>query len=64
MSDQIHDCYTCVYKKNVPGNVHKSCTNTTANVEGHELGIRKGYFFWPFCFDPRWVVKCDGYEKK
>ena len=58
------DCKTCKYVRPVQGDVHKKCVNKNAHVEGAELGIKKGYFMWPFNFDPRWLVKCDGYVKR
>ena len=58
------NCKTCKFIQDVPGDAHKCCTNTNANVEGAELGIRNGYFDWPYNFSPWWLVKCDGYEKK
>ena|SRR3990167_3099699 len=31
-------------------------------VVGHHTGIRRGWFQWPFNFDPVWLQECDGYE--
>jgi hypothetical protein len=32
------------------------------HVVGDEHGIKKGWFGWPFNFDPTWLVECDGFE--
>lgn len=32
-------------------------------VQGHETGVRRGWFAWPVNFDPVWLVSCDGYEQ-
>lgn len=33
-------------------------------VIGDEHGIRRGWFGWPFNFDPTWLLACDGFEEK
>lgn len=33
-------------------------------VTAHAHGIAKGWFMWPFNFDPVWLVNCDGFEAK
>lgn len=57
-------CYHCTHVANVPGDVHKACNNARANVVGHPHGIKRGWFMWPFNFDPYWLESCDGYEMK
>lgn len=34
------------------------------NVTGNQHGIDHGWFYWPFNFDPRWLLSCDGFEAK
>lgn len=34
------------------------------NVKGNALGIRRGWFNWPFNFDPTWLQSCDGFDPK
>jgi hypothetical protein len=34
------------------------------NVKGDEYGISKGWFNWPYHFDPAWLEACDGFEQK
>ena len=33
-------------------------------IEGHEIGIRRGWFMWPANFDPIWLLKCNGFKEK
>lgn len=33
------------------------------NIKGNQHGIDKGWFNFPFNFDPVWLENCDGYEK-
>ncbi len=34
------------------------------NVTGSQHGIRKGWFNWPWNFDPVWLETCDGFEAR
>lgn len=60
-ADMSGKCYTCKYRKNIPGDCHSSCGNQLATVKADPYGIRKGWFFHPFNFDPIWLRYCDGY---
>lgn len=33
-------------------------------VTGKEHGIKKGWFNWPWNYDPVWLESCDGFQKK
>lgn len=33
-------------------------------IVGDEHGIKKGWFNWPFNYDPVWLENCDKFEKK
>ncbi len=56
------DCYTCKHRQSLPGDCHSACANGAARVKGKEHGIKHGWFFWPFNFDPIWLESCNGYE--
>lgn len=30
-------------------------------VKGNPTGIRRGWFNWPFNFDPVWLEECEGF---
>ena len=34
------------------------------NIRANPHGIKKGWFNFPFNFDPRWLENCDGFKKK
>ena len=38
--------------------------DTGLNIVGNPTGIRKGWFNWPFNFDPIWLENCDGFTPK
>lgn len=56
-------CYECKYRDSVPGDSHSCCRNKLAVVIGDEHGVKNGWFFHPFNFDPVWLRYCDGFEK-
>lgn len=57
-------CYNCKYRGCVPGDTHSCCNNSLAIAFGEEHGIRNGWFFHPFNFDPVWLRYCDEFEKE
>jgi len=57
------NCYECVHRKNLAGNCHIGCGNWKANVIGSDHAIQRGWFIWPFDFDPLWLISCTGFEK-
>ena len=60
-----NECYFCRFMQRVPGNAHIKCTNPDPEMEGHEHGKKKGWFFYPTLFDPVWKTKCcDNFEPK
>lgn len=34
------------------------------NVKGNATGIRRGWFIWPYNFDPVWLESCNGFTPK
>jgi len=34
------------------------------NIKANEHGVKKGWFNWPYNFDPVWLENCDGFENK
>lgn len=58
------DCYQCIHRRDLTGDCHSDCMNTTAKVTGHAHGIKKGWFQWPYNFDPTWLLTCDGFAPK
>ena len=56
------NCYKCVHRRELPGNAHSRCNNIKTKVVGNETGIRRGWFIWPFNFDPVWLMSCDGFS--
>lgn len=33
-------------------------------IQGNAHGIKKGWFNWPWNFDPVWLDSCSGFEPK
>lgn len=55
-------CHKCVHRRPVPFDCHSRCNNTKAHVRGSHHGILNGWFFWPFNFDPVWLLSCTGFS--
>ena len=70
MSDKPPDCYTCKYRREIPGDAHSECKHpsrlvgATLQVKGHRHGVRMGWFYWPINFDPVWLLECNGHTPK
>jgi hypothetical protein len=58
------DCYKCKYRKDLIGDAHSSCECKGAKVVGDKWGIKNGWFFHPFNFDPVWLESCDSFSPK
>jgi hypothetical protein len=57
------ECYSCIHKREVPGNSHIKCVKPDAEMTGHSHGIKKGWFMYPYLFDPTWKTKkCANFE--
>lgn len=46
------------------GRIAPMQANCKLNVEGHPTGVRRGWFNWPWNFDPHWLQSCDGFEEQ
>ena len=60
---KMTECCSCKNRRNIPGDCHLSCVKPDPNMTGNPHGIRNGWFFYPFNFDPTWKEKnCANYE--
>ena len=58
-----NECWTCQHRRAIPGDAHISCANPDPAMQGHRRGIDRGWFIYPFNFDPVWKEKeCANYE--
>lgn len=37
---------------------------TGLNIKANPNGVQRGWFNWPWNFDPVWLESCDGFEPK
>lgn len=59
------NCYKCVYRENIPGDAHSQCVPTpTTKVTANPHGVRNGWFFWPYNYDPVWLISCNSFKNK
>jgi hypothetical protein len=61
--NMLHECWSCKYKRTIPGNAHISCAKPDPNMSGLPYGIKNGWFEYPIIFDPIWKIKyCSNHE--
>lgn len=76
----MSDCYSCKWRKSVPGSAHSACghpsiknplamllkrsTPKELNIKANPHGIKSGWFDFPVDFDPAWLENCDGHTPK
>jgi hypothetical protein len=59
----MNECYSCVHRRNVPGDCHIACALPDPHMTGNAHGIERGWFFYPLLFDPTWKTKlCANWE--
>jgi len=59
------ECWTCLHRREVPGNAHIQCEKPDPDMTGNAHGISRGWFFYPALFDPTWkTALCRNYEAK
>ena len=57
------ECYDCKHRRSIPGDAHSNCSKPDRNMTGNPHGIKNGWFFYPFNFDPVWKTKlCSNFE--
>lgn len=59
------DCYKCTNRRTIPGNCHSECAKPDPEMKGNPHGIKNGWFFYPYNFDPIWMAKeCNNFTAK
>lgn len=59
------ECWQCKNKRAITGDAHISCAKPDPMMTGNKHGIRSGWFYYPFNFDPTWKTKmCANFEDK
>jgi hypothetical protein len=60
------DCYKCKFREKLIGDAHSQCTNKNPEIKiiGNLHGIKNGWFYWPFNYDPVWLESCNFFEEK
>ena len=65
------NCWKCKHRSLIPGSAHSRCLHPSAksvvtpvSEKGLSVKIARGWFNWPFKFDPGWLLECDGFEAR
>jgi hypothetical protein len=68
--DKKKTCYQCCFRGSVPGSAHSSCSfewsrNLENAPEGDSHGIKKGWWVFPWNYDPGWMIgQCKEFKQK
>lgn len=68
LSEQRNKCYECSHRGRVIGSAHSSCMAATIKGPTCKVptfdphGIKNGWAYWPYNFDPVWLLNCDRFE--
>lgn len=64
-------CYDCVFRRELTYSAHSECCNPQMMDEKEPMkvianphGIKNGWCFWPFNFDPIWINSCSHHSSK
>ena len=61
--NMMEECFSCIHRREIPGDAHTRCSKPDKNMTGNPHGIKRGWFFYPFNFDPVWKEKlCSNYQ--
>lgn len=61
----MNECCSCKGRRTIPGDCHTMCATPDASMTGSQHGIRNGWFYYPFNFDPIWkTAMCKNYVSK
>lgn len=61
--DKNKSCHGCAHVRSHPHTHHVLCAKPCATVTGSPHGIERGWFMYPFMFDPVWrTSECGNYE--
>lgn len=74
-SEIQEQCSKCGYRQEIPGDTHISCLFDWGKASykdrllhppsGDSHGIMKGWFNFPFNYDPVWMIEeCKGFSKE
>ncbi len=70
MSKKKKTCYQCKHRRMIPGDTHTQCvfqwnSKEQAIPEGDRYGIENGWWYFPFNFDPTWMIgECSEFDTK
>lgn len=62
-SDDPLDCLLAVFAGDGRADPIISKAASELGIKGNKHGILKGWFNWPWNFDPTWLENCNGFEE-
>ena len=68
MSEELNmrnECYSCKFKREIPGDEHIKCIKPVGKMKANPHGIKSGWFNYPYNFDPVWKEQlCENFEEE
>lgn len=61
------NCYECSKRRTIAGSCHSSCSfdfNGVKLPDKDPHGVKNGWCYFPFNFDPIWLGECEGFAAK
>lgn len=59
------NCYECRNRHAIAGDSHSYCGKPDLEMTGNQQAIQRGYFNYPYNYDPVWMTKeCSNFEPK
>jgi len=61
----MNECYQCKNRRTISGDAHSWCAKPDPAMTGLDYGIKSGWFWYPYNFDPVWKTKdCCNFDAK
>ena len=51
------ECYSCIHRRPIMGDAHIRCASPDEAMTGAVVGVKRGWFVYPYSFDPVWKTK-------
>jgi hypothetical protein len=65
MTDFESRCFSCRFMRRITSSSHIRCANPDLTLTGDEDAIEKGYFQYPYNFNPIWIKSiCKKFKEK
>ena len=65
VENKKEECNVCEHRRSIPGDRHIRCNSPDPKMIGSQHAIKRGWFNYPFNFDPIWKLDhCNNFSYK